>query len=72
MSKKHTFTVTIEFMDKVYSDHEIFEVTENILSALVDRVDRGPGLSPEASETFTTEIEVGNSRINAKCQKTFV
>ena len=57
--KKLTFTVSVEFADKVTSDNEINEVADNVLKALVNEVN-GNGLAPEESETFTTKVNVSN------------
>ena len=57
MSRKLTFTVTLEFEDKITDDLEIIEVADNIASAIVH--DAGTaGIAPEASETFTRSVEV--------------
>ena len=56
--KKLTFTVEIEFMDKISQDNEIAEVAKNILNALVGECESGMGLSPEATETWTKSITV--------------
>jgi quercetin dioxygenase-like cupin family protein len=58
MSKKLTFTVTVEFEDKIYDDGEVLEVAKNIAHAIEQEADRGIGIAPEASETFTRSVEV--------------
>jgi len=58
MSRKLTFTVTVEFADKVVDDNEVIEVAENIARAIVDESQSGMGIAPEESETFLESVEV--------------
>jgi len=58
MSRKLTFTVTVEFADKVVDDNEFIEVAENIARAIVDESQTGMGIAPEESETFLESVEV--------------
>lgn len=58
--KKHTFTVTLTFADKVGDDNDIKAMAFKIADALRHECDSGNGLAPENSETFTKEIEVSN------------
>ena len=55
--KKLSFTVTITFEDKITDDKEILEVAKNIANAIKHEADTA-GIAPEASETYTKEIEV--------------
>lgn len=55
--RKLTFTVTVEFEDKIVSDNEIQEVADNIADAIIEKAN-GYGLAPEASETYTKHVEV--------------
>jgi len=61
--KKLTFTVTIEFEDKINADLEIREVAQNLADAIKFAVDH-QGIAPEESETFTRSIEVKSSITN--------
>ena len=55
--KEITYTVTVEFNDKIDSDKEINEVGENIFNGLIQIVNE-QGLAPFYSETFTKSIVV--------------
>ena len=55
--RKLTFTVTIEFEDKITQDHEISQVADNIADAIVKRA-RGLGIAPDDSDTYTKSVEV--------------
>lgn len=56
--KKQTFTVTVEFEDKIHSDEEIMEVAENIAKGIAERADNGMGIAPEKSDTYLVSIAV--------------
>ena len=55
--KKHTFTVTLKFADKITSDEEIQELAQNVANAVTAFADTA-GIAPEASESYLTGIEV--------------
>ena len=55
--KKHTFTVTLTFADKITSDEEIQELAQNVANAVTAFADTA-GIAPEASESYLTSIEV--------------
>ena len=57
MSKKLTFTVTVEFADKIVDDNEVLEVANNIAKAIVNDANT-IGIAPEESETHTESVEV--------------
>jgi len=57
MSKKLTFTVTVEFADKIVDDNEVLEVANNIANAIVYDANT-IGIAPENSETYTEGVEV--------------
>ena len=57
MSRKLSFTVTVEFADKVSDDNEVVEVAENIARAIVNECN-GEGISPQESETFLESVDV--------------
>jgi hypothetical protein len=57
MSKKLTFTVTVEFADKIVDDNEVLEVANNIAKAIVHDANTC-GIAPEESETYTESVEV--------------
>jgi hypothetical protein len=66
--KTLTYVVNITFEDHINSDEEFKEVGENILSALSYQANIH-GLAPEASETFTKEIEVSQSGLVLCCKE---
>jgi hypothetical protein len=55
--KKLTFTVVIEFEDKIVNDNEISQVADNIADAIVEKAN-GYGIAPDDSETYTKHVEV--------------
>lgn len=55
---KLTFTLELEFEDKITDDLEIAIVGANIARAIKSEVDHGEGIVPETSETFTKSISV--------------
>jgi len=57
MSRIHTFTVTLEFCDKITQDEELMEVTHNIAEAIKCQADTA-GVAPEFSDTFLTKVYV--------------
>lgn len=57
--RKLTFTVTVEFEDKITQDNEISQVADNIADAIVERA-QGYGIAPDDSETYTTSVEVSS------------
>ena len=63
--KKITFTVTVEFADKISSDEEIQEVAENIARAIRNEANT-IGIAPDDSETFTEDIEVSSDVLGVK------
>ncbi len=58
--RKLTFTVTVEFEDKITQDHEISQVADNIADAIVEKA-QSYGIAPDDSETYTKSVEVSNS-----------
>jgi len=58
MSKKLSFTVTLEFYDKVTSDEDIVVITNNIARAIEREVNNGYGIVPENGDNYTKSIEV--------------
>lgn len=71
MSKKLTFTVTVEFEDKIVDDNEVLEVGENIARAIENEAN-GMGIAPESSETFTRSVEVTPQFINKSVTKELI
>ena len=71
MSKKLTFTVTVEFEDKIVDDNEVLEVGENIARA-IENESNGMGVAPESSETFTRSVEVESSIHGVNIKKIIV
>ena len=62
MSTTITYTVSITFEDKIYSDENIREIGNNIIAGLVNQANT-IGLSPENSDTFTKAITVSKDGI---------
>ena len=58
--RKITFTVTLEFADKISDDNEVQEVAQNIANSLKHDAEHY-GLAPENSDNYTKSIEVANS-----------
>ena len=71
MSKKLTFTVTVELEDKIVDDNEVLEVGENIARA-IENESNGMGIAPESSETFTRSVEVTPQFINKSVTKELI
>jgi len=57
MSKKLTFTVTVEFEDKISNDNEVLEVAENIARGIINE-SNGEGIASEDSDTFLKTVSV--------------
>ena len=55
--RKLTFTVTVEFANKITDDNEINEVANNIAKAIVDRANH-EGIAPENSDNYTESVEI--------------
>lgn len=56
MSKKLTFTVTIEFADKITHPNHIEEVANNVVNAITSQADTA-GIAPD-EVTHTKSVEV--------------
>ena len=70
MSRKLTFSVTIEFTDKISSDDDVMEIRDNILRAIVDEADRGLGIAPDGSDTCTKVVTVKPQFLDEEISKT--
>jgi len=70
MSRKLTFSVTIEFTDKISSDDDVMEIRDNILRAIVDEADRGLGIAPDGSDTSTKVVTVKPQFLDEEISKT--
>lgn len=57
MSKNLTFTIDLEFSDKITSDKDIEEIAQNIERAIRNDMD-GVGISPQNGDAYTTDIIV--------------
>lgn len=51
--------LNITFQDNINGDSEIAEIMQNVLLG-INRQIAASGIAPEASETFTTKIEVSD------------
>ena len=58
MSKKLSFTVTLEFADKINDDNDIIEVAKNIARAIVNEANNGMGITTDFSDTYTKSVSV--------------
>jgi hypothetical protein len=64
--KKVTFTLTIEFSDKISGDDEFQEIANKIADALVHECDCGNGLAPDQSDAFTESVEISNDILGVR------
>ena len=58
MSRKLSFTVTLEFADKITDDQDILEIASNIARAIKREADSGDGIVTEFSDTYTKSVSV--------------
>lgn len=58
MSRKLSFTVTLEFADKITDDQDILEIASNIARAIKREADSGDGIVTEFSDTYTKSVLV--------------
>ena len=58
MSKKQTFSVTLEFEDKITDDNDILEIANNIARAIKNEANNGQGITTDFSDTYTKTIMV--------------
>ena len=58
MSRKLSFTVTLEFADKITDDQDILEIASNIARAIKREADSGDGITTEFSDTYTKSVSV--------------
>ena len=58
MSRKLSFTVTLEFADKITDDQDILEIASNIARAIKREADSGDGIVTDFSDTFTKNVSV--------------
>jgi hypothetical protein len=58
MSRKLSFTVTLEFADKITDDQDILEIASNIARAIKREADSGDGIVTDFSDTFTKSVSV--------------
>lgn len=70
MSKKLTFTVTVEFEDKITDDNEVAEVAQNIVNAITSHADTA-GIAPEASETYMKSVTAKNDIYGVNVQAAY-
>ena len=57
MSKKLTFTVTLEFADKINDDKDVLQVAENIARAIVNETN-GEGVAPQDIDTYLEKVSI--------------
>ena len=58
MSRKLSFTVTLEFADKITDDQDILEIASNIARAIKREADSGDGIVPVCGDTYTKNVSV--------------
>jgi hypothetical protein len=58
MSKNLSFTVTLEFADKITDDNDILEIASNIARAIKNEAEHGHGITTDFSDTYTKTISV--------------
>jgi hypothetical protein len=61
--KKLTFSVTVEFAEKITSDNDVLQVAKNIAAAIVDETN-GMGIAPQDSDNYTKLVSVTPQFIN--------
>ena len=72
MSKDVLFRVELSFKDKIVSDEELREISENIANAIESQIKHGEvGMSPRDSDNFTTEVRVTPWYLNKTVIKSF-
>jgi len=57
MSKKLTFTLTLEFETSIDNDNDVLQVAQNVASAIVNGANR-EGIAPQDSDTFLENVSV--------------
>jgi hypothetical protein len=70
--KKLQFTVEIEFDEEITHPNNIEGVAANILDALREQSDSGPGLAPEESNTFPLNFNVSHLDENITLEHDFM
>lgn len=58
MSRKLSFTVTLEFADKITDDQDILEIASNIARAIKREADSDDGIVTDFSDTYTKSVSV--------------
>jgi hypothetical protein len=58
MSRKLSFTVTLEFESKITDDKDILEIASNIARAIKNEANNGHGIVTDFSDTYTERITV--------------
>lgn len=58
MSRKLSFTVTLEFADKITDDQDILEIASNIARAIKREADSGDGIVSVCGDTYTKNVSV--------------
>jgi hypothetical protein len=57
MSKKQSFTVTLEFSDKIVDDQDIMDIAKNIAQAIKNKVEDS-GITTDFTDAYTVGVEV--------------
>ncbi len=65
MSKEVTFDLTVRFSEKITSDDDFKEISENICKAIV-REAMNYGIAPENSDVFVEWVNVSHPLSNIK------
>ena len=71
MSKEVSFELTVRFSDKIQSDDDFKEISENICNAIV-REAQNYGISPDDSDVYVEVVTVIHPLSNARTLKRIV
>lgn len=72
MCRAIDLNLKLKFESKIVSDEELQEVTSKVLDALVHEVDKGCGLAPDESDTYTVSIEVTEKYSGSSSKHSFI
>lgn len=71
MSKEITFDLSIRFSEKITSDDDFKEITENICNAIVRECDNY-GITPDMSDIYVEWVGVRETSSNIRALKKLV
>lgn len=71
MAKEVTFDLTVRFSEKITSDDDFKEISENICKAIL-REAENYGIAPENTDTYVEWVGVGHSLSGVRTLKKLV